>query len=68
MRAPAGVHDARQRSGKQAGQTADEADRPSEWAGYRYNPYSGDLLAPEDEEQYGSQADGEGADAYSAKR
>ncbi|KAL0034046.1 hypothetical protein WJX79_005054 [Trebouxia sp. C0005] len=27
-----------------------EADRPSEWAGFIYNPYSGDLLPPEDDE------------------
>ncbi len=27
-----------------------EADRPSEWAGFIYNPYSGDLLPPEDDD------------------
>lgn len=25
-------------------------DRPSEWSGFIYNPYSGDLLPPEDNE------------------
>ena len=25
-------------------------DRPSEWSGFIYNPYSGDLLPPEDDE------------------
>ena len=68
VRAPAGEHDARERGGRPTRQTADEGDRPSEWAGYRYNPYSGDLLPPEEEEEYGSQAAGEGPDAYSAKR
>ena len=29
----------------------DAADRPSEWAGFIYNPYSGDLLPPEDGEE-----------------
>ena len=35
------------------------ADRPSEWSGFIYNPYSGDLLPPEDgddeDEQIASQ-------------
>ncbi|KAL3133658.1 hypothetical protein ABBQ32_008169 [Trebouxia sp. C0010 RCD-2024] len=33
----------------------DAADRPSEWAGFIYNPYSGDLLPPEDGEDEGDQ-------------
>ena len=28
----------------------EEAERPSEWSGFIYNPYSGDLLPPEDDE------------------
>lgn len=64
-RAEPGEHEARQqamadlqRRAKQPGaaldtQPEDEqdaADRPSEWAGFIYNPYSGDLLPPEDDE------------------
>ncbi|KAL0045480.1 hypothetical protein WJX82_007894 [Trebouxia sp. C0006] len=32
------------------GEGPEEADRPSEWAGFVYNPYSGDLLPPEDDD------------------
>lgn len=54
-----------------------EADRPSEWAGFVYNPYSGTLLPPEGQGQAqgddagegsGSEGSGEGPDAYSARR
>ena len=45
-----------QQRGKQPGAVLDTqaeeelegADRPSEWSGFIYNPYSGDLLPPED--------------------
>ncbi len=33
------------------GEGPQEADRPSEWAGFIYNPYSGDLLPTEDDEE-----------------
>lgn len=32
-------------------QEGEGADRPSEWSGFIYNPYSGDLLPPEDGEE-----------------
>lgn len=32
----------------QAEEELEGADRPSEWSGFIYNPYSGDLLPPED--------------------
>ncbi|KAL0039623.1 hypothetical protein WJX77_003638 [Trebouxia sp. C0004] len=35
----------------------EEADRPSEWAGFVYNPYSGDLLPPEDDDDEGELQD-----------
>lgn len=49
-------------------------DRPSEWAGFIYNPYSGDVLPPEDDEdgedfQSGaSSAGASGANANRARR
>ena len=35
----------------QGEQEGEGADRPSEWSGFIYNPYSGDLLPPEDGEE-----------------
>ena len=43
----------------------DEAERPSEWSGFIYNPYSGDLLPPEDDEDEDEQG---GAQSGSADR
>ena len=64
MQAAAGEHQLQGASAAQA------ADRPSEWSGFVYNPYSGDLLPPEGraEEQVGGESGGEGPDAYSARR
>lgn len=44
----------------------DEAERPSEWAGFIYNPYSGDLLPPEDGEDKDEQDGQQGAASDSA--
>ncbi len=33
------------------GEGPQDADRPSEWAGFIYNPYSGDLLPAEDNDE-----------------
>ncbi len=87
-RAPGNEHQARQqaqaelqRRAKQPSATKVEgqpqgqdegADRPSEWAGFIFNPYSGDLLPPEDDEDDfqsgGSQAGNDSAGAFGARR
>ena len=47
-----------------------EADRPSEWAGFIYNPYSGDLLPPEDDEDEDEQGGAQSGspDAFGSRR
>lgn len=66
------------RQGKQASAAdtdlQEEADRPSEWTGFIYNPYSGDLLPPEGDEDEDDDEGGVGQDrgdvgaAYGGRR
>ena len=39
--------------GQQAEGQQEKVDRPSEWTGFIFNPYSGDLLPPEDDDLEG---------------